>query len=129
MLAAQGVTADSSRSRSLTRRRIRQADLIITATGLQRSHVVLYSETAAGRTFTLKELARVARSKPGMTTLDELIQRAAEEAALAVDVDPADDLDDPHGADQEAYDRMRVEVDEALAVLIPILRDPVRETA
>lgn len=116
-LQRREVSSELGTSRRLTRSIARSARLIITATAMHRGIVIRLDPALAERTFTLKELACAAARARG---LDALLAEAR--AAAAVPAERDDDLADPHGLDQAAYQRMFDEVDVALAVLIPALR-------
>lgn len=120
-LSERGISPAFEPARQLTRPMARRARLVIAATGFHRAYVVSRSPRAAGRTFTLKELARVV--EPGDHGLDAVVARAAACAAVPDPVDHDDDLDDPFGMEWPAYDKMAAEVDAALAVLVPALRE------
>jgi protein-tyrosine phosphatase len=106
-------------ARPLTRRLVRDARLIITATRAQRVAVIGLNASAAERTFTLKELGRLlADAGPGGIT--GVLAHAAR-GLLIERLDHDDDLDDPYGQGNPAYARMAAEVDTALAVIAPAL--------
>lgn len=120
-LARHGITEYSNVGRPLTRGLIHNARLVITAARLHRVQVLAMDPRAAGKTFTLKELARVASAAPPVRGLDELVARAAQAAQVPEDTDYDDDLDDPYGLDWPAFEKMAAEADAALAVLAPAL--------
>lgn len=121
-LAARGVSvADLPRAQQLTRDLVRSTRLILTATRQHRAFVVAMDPSAAPRTLTLKELARILADSPNTRGLDAILGLAAEHVARGEVVDYDDDLDDPYGLDVAAYDRMASDVDEALAVILPAL--------
>jgi protein-tyrosine phosphatase len=120
-LAQHGITEYSDVGRSLTRGLIHNARLVVTAARVHRVHVIAMDPQAAGKTFTLKELARVASAAPSIRGLDELVARADYAAKVPEDTDYDDDLDDPYGLDWPAYEKMAAEADAALAVLAPAL--------
>jgi protein-tyrosine phosphatase len=124
-LARHGITGYSDVGRSLTRGLIGNARLVITAARIHRVQVVAMDRRAAGKTFTLKELARVVSTGPPVRGLDEIVARAAQAAQVPDDTDYDDDLDDPYGLGWPAYETMAADVDAALAVLAPALREGV----
>lgn len=124
-LARHGIREYSDVGGSLTRGLIRNARLVVTATRLHRVDVVTMEPQAAGRTFTLKELARVVGADPSIHGLDEVVAHAAHAAQEPEEIDYDDDLQDPYGLEWPAYDKMAAEVDAALAVLAPALREGV----
>jgi len=120
-LAERGISADFEPARPLTRQLVRDARLVVAATRLHRAEIVTRQPRAVEHTFTLKELARVIQ--PSDDDLDAVVVRARA-AARADDLrDYDDDLADPFGLDWPAYEKMAAEVDAALAVLIPALRE------
>ena len=111
----------TSSAEALTRGMVRSANLIITATRLHRGLTIALDNGAGGRAFTLKELARVTSASNPPKGFAATVERAAQVALIADIVDYDDDLDDPHGFDWTAYERMATEVDVALRVVIPAL--------
>jgi protein-tyrosine phosphatase len=124
-LARHGITDYTDVGRQLTRRLIADARLVITAARVHRMQVVAMDPQAAGKTFTLKELARVVGAGPPVRGLDALVACAARAAQLPDDTDYDDDLADPFGLDWPAYAKMAAEADAALAVLAPALTEEV----
>lgn len=122
-LARHGITEYSDVGRPLTRGLIRNARLVITVERVHRVRVVAMDPQAVGKTFTLKELARVASAAAPIRGLDELLARAAHAAQVPEDSDYDDDIDDPYGLEWSAYETMAAEADAALAVLVPALRE------
>jgi protein-tyrosine-phosphatase len=120
-LARHGITDYSDVGRLLTRGLIHNARLVITAARVHRVQVVAMDPQAAGKTFTLKELARIVSSAPSIRGIDELVTCAGHAAHLPQATDYDDDLDDPYGLDWSAYEQMAAEADAALAVLAPAL--------
>lgn len=111
----------TSSAQALTRGMVRSANLIITATRLHRGLTIALDNGVGGRAFTLKELARVAGANNPPSGFAATVNRAAQVAHIAEIVDYDDDLDDPHGLDRAAYERMATEVDVALRVIVPAL--------
>jgi len=119
-LAERGIQQDLAPARRLTRGQVRGARLIITAARVHRVAAIALDAAAAGRAFTLKELARVIDSeRPG--GVDAVVAQAAKRAQVPETTDHDDDLEDPFGLAWPAYQRMAAEVDTALTVLIPAL--------
>jgi protein-tyrosine phosphatase len=114
-------SGDLGAGRALTRSMVRGARLIVTATRLQRIHVVGLHRGAMGRAFTLKELARVIDPASTERGVDAVVQCAAATAHVTDATDFDDDLDDPFGLEWPAHEWMAAEVDAALAVLVPAL--------
>jgi len=111
----------TSSAEALTRGMVLSANLIITATRLHRGLTTALDNGADGRAFTLKELARVTNSNNPPRGFNATVKQAAQVAHIADIVDYDDDLDDPHGRDRTAYERMATEVDVALWVIVPAL--------
>ena len=121
-LAAEGIEAIGFvPARQVSHSIVRGARLIITATTAQRLHVAAFDPSATSRTFTLKELARVVG--PNERGIDEVVARAATAAHVVADQDYDDDLRDPFGLGRPAYLRMALEVNIALAKLVPALTE------
>lgn len=112
-------------ARQLNRKIVRAAGFILTATAQHRGEVLRLDKTAAERTFTLKEAARLAEGyvAVGATPQERLADLARHLVGKAEqDVwDHDDDLADPYGLDAEAYATMVAEVDAALAVIVHAL--------
>jgi protein-tyrosine phosphatase len=109
-------------ARRISKAMVRRAALIVTATRAHRAAVVALDRSAADRAFTLKELARVMASAGTGLGVTGVAARAAE-AARTEAFDHDDDLADPYGLEWPAYETMAAEVDAALAVLVPALRE------
>lgn len=114
-----GLDASEHRGRQLTEGEIREADLIVTMAREHRRAVVEHVPGAVKRTFTLRELARIAKAAPAVASGDtalpsdpsEALRTAVAEAAtLRGSVGPAEnprDLDviDPFGQSEATYRR------------------------
>ncbi|WP_421732468.1 LCP family protein [Cellulomonas sp.] len=134
LLAGAGLDTDPHHARALTAEIIASADLVLTATRSERATVVRQVPAAVGRTFTLRELARVAGSL-GPAALPEgdvaarlsaLVRAAPARRGPTAPADPADDdLLDPaalgKGAYQRSFDQVRGAVD---AIAWAVLSDP-----
>jgi len=110
-------------AQSISPKMIRRSRLIITATRAHRSFVINLQRDAANRTYTLKELAHYLDPPPRGSGLDGLLAQAALRAATFDDKDRDEDLADPYGLLWPAYQRMADEVDAALALIVPALRE------
>lgn len=134
-LAARGSDSGGFTARELTEAHIRSADLVLTATAEHRAAVVGLVPAALHRTFTLRELARLA---PGASALlpgpgdsaAELTERARQAVTAALVVrgqaprpsDPADDdVVDPFGAPMDFYAARADEIDAACAEVVGLL--------
>jgi protein-tyrosine phosphatase len=108
-----GVDISEHRARRLTVPMIEDADLVLTMATEHRDTIVAQIEGAAGRTFTLKEFARLLDQLPGRPapTADgddrQLAEAVAAAAALrasgAVPPSRDEDVADPLGLGVEAY--------------------------
>jgi LCP family protein required for cell wall assembly len=111
-LGTAGVEVDEHAARDLDPELVRSADVVLTVTREERAAVVRTVPSAIRRTFTLRELARVARAL-GPESLPE--GDVAERLSALVDAaarhrTPAtpraagdDDLLDPYGRDEDTY--------------------------
>lgn len=121
-LDAHGVGgADKYRAQSATSRLIRSAKLVITATFQHRLEVIRTDRRATSRTFTLKELARVSEAMPDRIGPERVAALAREILDQPSDRDFDDDLADPYGLDEAAYQSMTNEADAAINRLIRVL--------
>lgn len=133
LLDAAGAPVDGHLPRELTTQLVRDADLVLTATRQERAEVVRQVPAALRRTFTLHELARVARAidpaeLPDAATperLRALVRTAAPQRGRTAPLDPAeDDVLDPYGRDRRAYEQAFEEVasavDAVVATVLPV---------
>ncbi|WP_258723379.1 LCP family protein [Cellulomonas sp. NS3] len=111
-LGSVGADADAHEARELDPELVRSADVVLTATRQERAAVVRTVPSAIRRTFTLRELARVARALG-----PEVLPEGDVAGRLSALVDAAarhrtptspraagdDDLLDPYGRDEAAY--------------------------
>ncbi|SEQ58219.1 arsenate reductase/protein-tyrosine-phosphatase family protein [Microlunatus flavus] len=130
LLAARGLSSGDFRARQLVPAHVRDADVVLTMTARQRSKVAALVPAVVRRVFTLRELARLLDGA-GADALPEAGVGERLEAALPVATarrafvrDPRqDDIADPYGRDQQAYERAFGEVADAVdrlaAVLVP----------
>lgn len=117
---AFGGDGSAHRVTQLTEAAVQAADLVLVASRSQIDGVLGFAPSALNRTFTIREAARIAATwapVPPPRTLGELRARAAELSRLRVPQAPAgdDDIVDPEGAPDEAYERMVQEEVPALA--------------
>lgn len=112
-------------ARQLTKRLVRSASFILTATAAHRGEVLRLDKTADQRTFTIKEAARLAGSYVAAgATPQERLADLAQHLLAEAEKDPwdhDDDLADPYGLDAAAYATMVTEVDAALKVIVRAL--------
>ncbi len=125
VLEAMGVDAAEFAARELAADQVAAADLVLTATTEHRSTVVGLVPAAIGRTFTLREFARLATAvAPHLSDLSDPAARARaavpaafrERGAAAGTVSPGDDdVADPIGAPRAFYVARAAEIDAACA--------------
>ncbi|WP_315094683.1 LCP family protein [uncultured Cellulomonas sp.] len=134
LLDATGVAAGGHRPREIDRDLVESADLVLTVTRHERSAVVRLVPSAVGRTFTVRELARVAASLgpsalpegDAAGRLDALVRaaparRGPTAPAVAADDDLADPADLGRGAYQRSLDQVRAAVED---IARPVLAHP-----
>lgn len=124
LLLQHGIRVDGAVARSVDRAQLRGARLIVTAARRHRVEIGRLLPAAADRAYTLRELARILRSRgrPEGLGVDGVLATARDSVEHGEDVDHDDDLVDPYGRSEDTYFRMASEADEALAVLVPALR-------
>jgi protein-tyrosine phosphatase len=110
-------------ARAITAKMVRRSRLTITATRAHRMYVTTLYRPAASRTFTLKELAHFLDPPPRENGIDGVVAQASLRAATYDDLERDEDLADPYGLLWPAYERMATEVDAALDVIVPALRE------
>jgi protein-tyrosine phosphatase len=105
-------------ARRLTRPQISAAGLIVTMAGEHRDAVVAIDPSAAGRTFTLKELVRILDALPPARTStdpDAFVARVADAEALRREGFPGnprdEDVADPLGQSLDTYRAIAWELD------------------
>jgi protein-tyrosine phosphatase len=121
-LAGLGIAYDVFRARRLTEEMVRAADLVLTATRDHRSAVVTLVPTALRKTFTLREFARLVEgvdvaALPGGDPADRaraLVAAAAGQRGRKWAPPEQDDVADPYGAGDAAYDRAAADITAAL---------------
>lgn len=116
-IRAVGIEPPFHRSRQLRQADVDEADLIV---GLATDHVAYVRRThpeAAGRTATLRRLARdlPAGDQP-------LAVRVAAMGLASVVLEPWEDIDDPAGGEIEVFEACAREVLELVRALVPRLR-------
>ncbi len=126
LLSAAGATAKGFAARQVTEQMLREADLVLALTRHHRAHLVRKEPSTVRRTFTLRELARLAEevdpaalvaTTPG-TRLAELVPLAAARRGRTV-VDPEqDDVEDPYGHSPEHYARSFGQLRPAVETLV-----------
>jgi protein-tyrosine-phosphatase len=111
-----GARADGHRSRQLGAADLTDADLVLAMAREHVEYVRRRHPEAAGRTGTLK---RLARDLPGAT--GSLAERVASLHLDEVALEPWEDVDDPAGGEPEVFHRCALEIHELLATLRPVL--------
>lgn len=125
VLLERGLTAVGTTSRLLTPDLIRAADLVLTAERAHRAAVVSLVPAALGRSFTLRQFARLADHVEPLTGADpvELGRVLIERAKLARGLGPVagaedDDLPDPIGRPLGAYQTCAATLDDVVARIV-----------
>jgi protein-tyrosine phosphatase len=120
-------------ARRLTPAMIEGAELVLAMAGEHRDAVTHAVPAAAARTFTLKELVRLAQTLPAAGPSATLGDRVAEAEALrsgGFDGNPRDeDVADPLGQTQDTYRAIAWELDELIHRLDAALFGPVAAPA
>jgi protein-tyrosine phosphatase len=133
-LAALGIACDEFRARRLTDDLVERADLVLTATRDHRGAVAATVPGAAGKTFTMREFARLTEGiDPASLAATDPVDRARILVALAAERrgrNPSkrdhDDVADPYGLGPPAYDRAIREITAALDRPLALM-DPPRD--
>jgi LCP family protein required for cell wall assembly len=136
LLVAAGAVEGGHAARLLDTEAVQAADLILTATRQERAAVVRQVPSAVGRTFTLRELARVAASigpsalpeGDAATRLLALVRAAPmHRGPTAPLVAADDDVLDPSGMNRTAYlrsfDQVQAAVDDIVRTVRPVPGD------
>lgn len=130
LVRAAGVSAEGFVSRQLTEQMLRESDLVLALTKWHRSKIVSLYPGVVRRTFTLRELARLAASvDPAALPAGDLGARlaallplaAAQRGAHSVG-HGADDVVDPYGGDDALYCRAFSELRPAVAEIARVVR-------
>jgi protein-tyrosine-phosphatase len=116
--AALGADVARHRARALTRRRVRDADLVLCMAAEHRGLVLAYDRGAQRRIFTLASFARAVSEYP-LPASDpaELVVMAGEEARDL----PEDDVTDPIGGSAALYAAVARRIDELVAATVAAL--------
>lgn len=129
-LTDAGVATQGFAARQVTESMLRSADLVLPLTRSHRSRVVEIAPAVVRRTFTLRELARLAAAvgpavlPPGTPAvrLAALVPLAAAQRGRA-SVDPADDdVVDPWGGDERRYDLSFAQLRPSVEILAAVVR-------
>lgn len=129
-LRAVGVSPDGFAARQATEQVLRSADLVLALTRAHRSRIVELAPAVVRRTFTLRELARLAQDvgpallPPGTPAerLRALVPLAAAQRGRRLVAPDDDDVVDPWGGDENLYElsfsQLRPAVDAIAAVVV-----------
>ena len=124
-MAARGLDLSGHRSRTVTRRHLEDADLVL---AMARRHVreaAIANPGAWPRTFTLKELVRrgeaAAPRRPDQPLSQwlALVHLGRRPTDLLGD-SPDDDIEDPIGAPDSVYEATAVEIDDLMGRLVAV---------
>lgn len=128
LLEQSGINSGLFSAREASDDTLRDADLVLGMTRRHRSAAVALSPRLVRKTFTLRELARIAAElqivhSPETGTAQRL-RRLVEEASRhrTARPDVLDDIDDPYGRDQNAYEKAFGEIQDAVDVIVGSLR-------
>lgn len=138
LLRAAGGSPDGFAARQLTEQMLRDSDLVLALTRAHRSRIVELCPDVVRRTFTLRELARLAggvdpatvRAGTAGERLAALLSLAAAQRGLRPGAPDEDDVVDPYGGDDALYRRSFGELQPAVAEIVRVVRslDPQAES-
>jgi protein-tyrosine phosphatase len=133
-LIERGGDPDAFAAREVDTSMVRDANLVLAATREHRGRIVSTEPSAASRTVTLRELARLlgpvtAADVDARAAADDIVERMRAVVALAFAnrglvpwADPADDdIGDPYGRERPVYVKAADQIDAALDVLVRLL--------
>lgn len=114
--AERGLDVSAHEARRLHVSMIEEAGLVLTMTAEHRSDVIAMAPSAGSKTFTLKELARLAEALPVPADAPDLEERIAQADALrrsGFEGNPHDDdITDPLGLPLDTYRAIAWEIEE-----------------
>jgi protein-tyrosine phosphatase len=130
LVSQAGGTVDGFAARQLTEQILRESDLVLALTKAHRSKIVSMHPGSVRRTFTLRELARLAdavdpASLPAGSTADRLralIPLAAAQRAQQAGVAGNDDVVDPWGRSDAVFAQSFAELQPAVATIGRVVR-------
>lgn len=135
LLAARGVDPGGFVARQLQPAQLRSAGLVLTMTAAQRSAVVTRAPATVRRTFTLQELAELARLAGDLPAgrdpagrLAALVAQAPRLRALRTGARD-DDVEDPYGRPEDVSARVLTRIEAAVEVLLDVLVSRTGRTA
>lgn len=125
-MAARGISLVEHRSRTVTPEMLHEADLVLC---MARSHLreaAVAAPHAFGRTFTLRELVRrgeaLGRRRPDQSVGEWLDQvNAGRRVGDLLGDDPNDDIADPIGGPDRAYERTAAQLEDLVDRLVRLL--------
>ena len=129
LVEGAGASVDGFAARQLTEAILRESDLVLALTKAHRSRIVALHPGAVRRTFTLRELARLAAGvdpaalAPGTTAerLAALIPLAAAQRGLQAGATGSDDVVDPWGHGDDVFARSFDELRPAVATIARVV--------
>jgi protein-tyrosine phosphatase len=130
LVAAAGASTEGFAARQLTEQILRESDLVLALTKAHRARVVALHPGSVRRTFTLRELARLAdavdpAALPAGTMADRLralIPLAAAQRGPQADPAGGDDVVDPWGRSDAVFERSFGELQPAVATIARVVR-------
>lgn len=129
-LAARGIAHDGFAARTLSERLVEDADLVLAATRAHRAAVVELVPRAAARTFTVRELGRLAAglalpAGPAPDRLRALAEAAGARRGLVPPAHPADDdLADPYLGPADGFQAVAGLAEAAVETIAATLAGP-----
>lgn len=121
LLARQGIAHDVFRARRLDEDLVEGADLVLTATRDHRAAVVTLVPHARPKTFTIREFARLVERVEAAPDPRSLVAAAAAQRGQVWSPPEQDDVADPYGLGDPAYERAYAEIATALARPLELL--------
>ena len=116
--ADRGGDLASHRARELSRRRVRDADLILVMAAEHLPYVLAFDRSAADRAFVLGAFARVL---PDLAEAARSPEQLVAIAAKQVRARPGDDVEDPIGLSAKAYADCAEQIDELVTPVVAAL--------
>ena len=121
-----GASLETFVAQQLTGRHVSEADLILVLAEAHRAPALALGPAALKRTFTLREFARIVELLPGPTTRETIQETWKRYVAdgdrirhrVRLDDPGLNDVSDPFGLDESAYERMADELIPAVSTLI-----------
>ena len=121
-LQSRGIDASEFRARALTEGMVARADVVLTASREHRGLIVRQMPSAATRTFTVLQFARLLHGRPssgnGGADLPALVSIAQQSRGLAGASTEHDDIEDPWKHSRRVYARSARKMDEVLEEIL-----------